>query len=102
MIVTEEDYRTEDFMKIAQSISQGLYEKGFAFVEPHQLGEVKKGEKQFTIIKNREKAIETGISLARKGDTVLVTGKGHEQSLARGTKEFPWDDYKAVVSALKS
>lgn len=102
VIVTEEDYRTEDFMKIAQAVSHGLYEQGFSFVEPHQLGEVKKGEKQFTIIKNREKAIEAGIELAKKGDTVLVTGKGHEQSLARGTKEFPWDDYKAVASALKA
>lgn len=100
VILTEEDYRTEEFTTITHAISEGLFEMRFTYVEPHQLGTVKKGEKQFTIIKNRQKAIETAIEVAKKGDVVLVTGKGHEQSLARGTKEYPWDDYKAVKSAL--
>lgn len=102
VVVTEEDYRTEDFMKIAQSISIGLYEHGFVFVEPHQMNDAEKGMKRFTIVKNREKALDLAVSLARKGDTVLVTGKGHEQSLARGTKEYPWDDYKGVELALRN
>lgn len=99
-IITEEDYRTEDFNVISHAISQGLFERGFTYVEPHQLGMAKKGDKQFTIIKNRMKAIEAAIEVAKKGDVVLITGKGHEQSLARGDKEYPWDDYKAVKKAL--
>ncbi len=102
VVVTEEDYRTEDFMNIAQAISAGLYENGFVFVEPHQMEDEGKGLKRFTIVKNREKAIDLAILLARKGDTVLVTGKGHEQSLARGKKEYPWDDYKGVELALRN
>lgn len=99
-ILTEEDYRTEDFNTITHAISQGLFEKDFTYVEPHQLGLVKKGDKQFTIIKNRMKAIGAAIDVAKKGDVIIITGKGHEQSLARGTKEYPWDDYKAVKKAL--
>jgi UDP-N-acetylmuramoyl-L-alanyl-D-glutamate--2,6-diaminopimelate ligase len=100
VILTEEDYRTEEFTDITQAISQGLFENGFTYVEPHQLGTVKKGDKQFAIIKNRQKAIDTALDIAHKDDVILITGKGHEQSLARGTKEYPWDDYKAVRKAL--
>lgn len=101
VILTEEDYRTEEFTAITHAISEGLFEMRFTYVEPHQLGTVKKGTKQFTIVKNRQKAIETALEVAKKGDVVLITGKGHEQSLARGTKEYPWDDYKAVKDALR-
>ena len=100
VILTEEDYRTEDFTDITNSVSKGLFEQGFTFVESHQFDRAKKGVKQFTIIKNRGKAIEAGIGIAKKNDVVFVTGKGHEQSLARGEKEYPWDDYKAVKRFL--
>ncbi len=99
-ILTEEDYRTEDFMKIAQMVSAGLYEKGFSYLEPDVLQQHSYEGKVFTIIKNRQKAIEFAINFARKGDIVVLTGKGHEQSLARGIKETPWDEYKATEKAL--
>lgn len=99
-IITEEDYRTEDFMKISQMVSAGLYEKGFRYLEPDVLKERTFEGKVFTIIKNRQKALECAIDIARKGDIVVLTGKGHEQSLARGTREFPWDEYKAIEKAL--
>ena len=95
-IITEEDYRTEDFMKISQMVSAGLYEKGFSYLEPDVLKERTFDGKVFTIIKNRQKAIEFAIELAQKGDVVVLTGKGHEKSLARGLKEYPWDEYKAA------
>ncbi len=101
VIITEEDYRTEDFNDIAKSISKGLFEKGFSFIESKTFGDIKKGDKQFTIVRNRQKAIDLAIATAKRGDVVFVTGKGHEQSLARGKKEYPWDDYKAVEKALK-
>ncbi|MBP9797540.1 UDP-N-acetylmuramyl-tripeptide synthetase [Candidatus Woesebacteria bacterium] len=99
-IITEEDYRTEDFMKITRMVSAGLYEKGFSYMEPDVLKERNFDGKAFTIIKNRQKAIEFAIDFAQKGDVVVLTGKGHEQSLARKLKEFPWDEYKAVERAI--
>lgn len=101
VVLTEEDYRTEDFKDIITAVSKGLFENGFTYVEPHQFGTVKKGSKQFATVKNRGKAIDLAIATAKKGDVVLVTGKGHEQSLARGDKEYPWDDYAAVKKALR-
>lgn len=100
-IITEEDYRTEDFMKISQMVSAGLYEKGFSYLEPEILRERQFEGKVFTIIKNRQKAIEFAVDIAQKGDTVVLTGKGHEQSLARGVKEFPWDEYKITEKAIE-
>ena len=32
----------------------------------------------------------------RRGDVVLSCGKGHEQSMAFGTIEYPWDDREAM------
>ena len=30
--------------------------------------------------------------MAREGDTVLLAGKGHEQSIVIGREKLPWDD----------
>jgi UDP-N-acetylmuramoyl-L-alanyl-D-glutamate--2,6-diaminopimelate ligase len=48
-------------------------------------------------IEDRREAVRTAIELARKGDTVVVTGKGSEEwiRVARG-KRIPWSD--AVVA----
>jgi UDP-N-acetylmuramoyl-L-alanyl-D-glutamate--2,6-diaminopimelate ligase len=42
----------------------------------------------------RRDAIDLAISLAKKDDIVLITGKGHERTLAFGEKEteYPWSD----------
>ena len=39
--------------------------------------------------------------LAKKGDTVLLTGKSHEQSMNYTGKEEPWSEHEAVEQALK-
>ena len=38
--------------------------------------------------------------MAQAGDLVIVTGKGHEQSMCFGTVEYPWDDREVVRKAL--
>ncbi len=82
IILTEEDYRTEDPQKICQQIAKGI-----------------KGKKYYIIL-NRQQAIEKALSLVKKGEIVLITGKGHEQSLCRGNKEYPWSDQLAVKKIL--
>jgi len=52
------------------------------------------------VINNRYQAIKKAIQIAKKNDTVIITGKGHEKSLCRGKKEYPWSDCQAVVKAL--
>ncbi len=52
---------------------------------------------------SRKDAIELAIRLARRGDLVIITGKGHEQSLSFGKskKEFKWSDQEQVEQALE-
>ncbi len=84
IIITEEDFRTEDLQKICQQISSGIKNK------------------KFQIITDRMEAITQAISIANKDDVVILTGKSHEKSLCRGKVEYPWDEYKAVEIGVKS
>lgn len=97
-ILTEEDYRTEDPEKICRQIAIGLKTKGFTLVDPAQFAD---RNKQYTVIINRNDAITRAIQVAQKGDIIVITGKGHEKSLNRKGKEYPWDDKKAVREALE-
>ncbi len=87
IILTEEDYRTERIEDICQQIMEGVKKS------------VRKSFKTF-ILYSRDDAIQKGISFAHKGDIVVITGKGHEKSLCRGSKEYPWSDHDAVKKVL--
>jgi UDP-N-acetylmuramoyl-L-alanyl-D-glutamate--2,6-diaminopimelate ligase len=50
---------------------------------------------------DRQKAISLAIKLAKKGDIVVATGKGHEKSMCFGTTEYPWSDREAIEKAIK-
>lgn len=91
LIITEEDYRTEDINSIFTEI-----EKGIKKVKKHQR------DKSYFFIPNRQDAINFACRLANKDDIVLLTGKAHEKSLARGKKEYAWDEYRALDKALKN
>ena len=84
IILTEEDYRTEDLEKICQQIASGIKSNNCQ------------------IIPDRQQAINQAIKTAKKNDTVVITGKGHEKSLCRGKIEYPWDEYEAVTKAIKN
>lgn len=99
VIVTEEDYRTEDAMTICREIAKGLENKGFKQVNYDQLHGT---EKTYSIILNREKAVRTAVRLAKPGDVVVATGKAHEKSLCRGKTEYPYSEHEAVKKALES
>lgn len=85
VIVTEEDYRTEDIDKINEAVERGFKERGFS---------------SYRMIPDRQEAIKHAIELAGKHDVVVLTGKSHEKSIARGRKEYPWDEFEAVRNAL--
>ena len=99
IILTEEDYRTEDPLAITSQIANGIEEKLFQKVDSENLGS--DSRKKFTVIIDRQKAIEKAISIAKKEDVVILTGKAHEKSLCRGKKEYPWDEKQAVLDAMK-
>lgn len=83
IILTEEDYRTENVEDIMDAIQQGI---------PADIPVAR--------YVDRGDAIRYALSIAGPGDVVIITGKGHEKSLCRGKKEFPWSDQDAVTRAL--
>ncbi len=76
-------------MQIIEDIAKGSTEAG-----------AKLGKDMFCI-EDRREAIAKGLSLAKKGDIVLITGKGSEQSMIIGGKTIPWDDRTVVREELK-
>ncbi len=87
-ILTAEDPRTESLAGILEEMAAGATSRGGSENE------------SFRRIPDRGKAIRFAMNQAREGDVVLVCGKGHEQSLCFGAKEFLWDDRIAVRAAL--
>ncbi|MDS9997678.1 UDP-N-acetylmuramoyl-L-alanyl-D-glutamate--2,6-diaminopimelate ligase [Bacillus atrophaeus] len=51
-------------------------------------------------IANREQAIFFAIANARKGDVVLIAGKGHETYQQIGTETFDFDDAEVAARAI--
>ena len=100
VILTEEDYRTENPLKICEQISLGLIKNDF---KSNKLNLIEQKDKKiYSIIINRVDAIKKAISIAKKNDIVIITGKGHEKSLCRGRIEYPWDEDKTIMDALKT
>ncbi len=85
IVLTEEDYRTEDVGIIMDAIASGI-----------------PPEKELHRYPNRKNALVFALSLAKPGDLVIATGKGHEKSLCRGRKEYPWSDQTEIRKILKN
>ena len=54
-----------------------------------------------TEIGDRAQAIRTGIAELKKGDVLLIAGKGHETGQLVAGKVLPFSDHEAVAKALK-
>ncbi len=50
----------------------------------------------FEIVPDRTAAIQHALSAAQAGDTVLVAGKGTEETIARGEQGIAWDEASVV------
>lgn len=87
-VVTDEDPRLEDPRAINEAIADGARQAG-----------ARDGE-SLLVIDDRRDAIRRAIGEARAGDIVLLAGKGHEQSIFRGTEKLPWDDRTVARESL--
>lgn len=90
VIITEDDSRDEDPELIAQGFIDGATKHGKVL-----------GKNLFKEL-NRGKAIEFAIKSARKGDVVLILGKGHEKSILRADGPHDFEDIKVAQKILKS
>lgn len=103
MIVTAEDPRNEAISDINNDILSGVTDGQFSIVTDVQKEriEFEKGKKYIFIIPDRREAISFGIQIAKKGDVVVMTGKGHEKSMNYGKGEEPWNETEIAKNALR-
>jgi UDP-N-acetylmuramoyl-L-alanyl-D-glutamate--2,6-diaminopimelate ligase len=89
IIVTNEDPYDEDPMAIIEQVAKGAEQIRINQQNPHESAVFK--------ILDRREAIRKALSFAKPGDTVVITGKGCEDSIAvKGGKKIPWDDREVV------
>ncbi len=85
VIVTSDNPRSEDPEKIALDIEVGIH---------------RAGKNNYEIVIDRESAIKKALSIAKKGDIVLLAGKGHETYQIIGDKKIYFDDREIVKNFL--
>ncbi|WP_407540033.1 UDP-N-acetylmuramoyl-L-alanyl-D-glutamate--2,6-diaminopimelate ligase [Deinococcus radiomollis] len=60
------------------------------------------GRTNFVSVPDRRQAIRAAISVARPGDTVLLAGKGPEDTLEREHETLPWNEAQEARDALNA
>jgi len=85
--ITNEDPFDEDPDEIMDQIASG--------VPAEEEG------KRYLRVTDRGDAIRLAIDQARPGDVVAILGKGHERSIAVGSRKQPWSDVEAAHRALE-
>jgi UDP-N-acetylmuramoyl-L-alanyl-D-glutamate--2,6-diaminopimelate ligase len=99
VILTSDNSRTEDPLRILQDIEQGITEVGMAKILNENA--VKKTGGGYLVIENRRQAITTAILAARPGEVVLIAGKGHEDYQIIGRQRHHFDDREEARRVLK-
>lgn len=85
-IITSDNPRTESQQQIATDIEGGLYETGC----------------NYEIIEDRRKAIAKAVSIYRKGDLILIAGKGHETYQIIGGSKTYFSDQETVRELIET
>jgi len=82
IILTDEESYNEDPDQIRQMVREGI--------------ERAHGDGKMTEIADRRDAIAKALSIAKKGDIILITGMGHEVYRIINGKKIPWNDTEVV------
>ena len=84
VVVTSDNPRTEDPMKIIDQIVDG----------------VKRVDTPYMVIENRRRAIRWAMDNAAAGDVIILAGKGHETYQEIGHEKFHLDEREEVAAHL--
>jgi len=87
VVFTDEDPRLEDPQQILTDLEGGISTKTL-------------GVNYWKITPRRE-ALRHALTVARPGDTVLLLGKGHEQTLVTSAGPQPWDEASVARELLR-
>jgi UDP-N-acetylmuramoyl-L-alanyl-D-glutamate--2,6-diaminopimelate ligase len=85
VIITSDNPRNEDPMKIISEIEVG----------------VKAKSSEYVAVSDRRQAISKAVGLAKDGDVVIIAGKGHENYQIVGENKFHFDDREVAIEALR-
>jgi len=83
-VFTSDNPRSEDPQVILQEMEEGV------------------AGNQYTTIISREEAITYAVKKARKGDVILIAGKGHETYQIIGNEVFDFDDKEIALNAINT
>ena len=83
VIITSDNPRSEDPFAIIADILEGV-------------------EAECAVTADRSRAIKQAIAAARRGDVVLIAGKGHEAYQEVGGVRHPFSDAAAAKAALRN
>lgn len=86
IFLTDEESYSEDPEQIRTEVRKGI--------------EDAKKTSKLTEIADRRDAISKALSVARSGDTVLITGMGHEKFRIVNGEKLPWNDGDVVRQIL--
>jgi UDP-N-acetylmuramoyl-L-alanyl-D-glutamate--2,6-diaminopimelate ligase len=87
IFLTDDETYKEDPATIRQAVLAGVIKAG--------------GQVKTTEVDERAAAIKQAISEAKAGDTILITGLGHQKDRNLGGKPVPWSDAEIAQKALK-
>lgn len=89
VIITEDDSRDEPLDEIMNGFIEGATKAG------------KTLDKDLFAVPDRGDAIKKAFDLAKKGDLVLILGKGHEKTILRADGPYDFEDIKVAHKLLK-
>lgn len=89
VLLTSDNPRSEDPMKILQEVEPGVREV------------MRDSPLAYEMVPDRREAIRRAIEIAQPGDLVVIAGKGHEQVQIVGADHIPFDDRAVARSALE-
>lgn len=87
-IITTEDNYSEDPQCIMSMIVEGINSTP------------KKLNQNYFVIEDRKTALQKAIAEATKGDVIVATGVGHQQTMCLGGKEIPWSEKKVLQEII--
>lgn len=88
-VITSDNPRSEDPSAIIQDIIDGVRKAGAS------------KNKDYIVEQDRKSAIIKTLELMKKGDTLLIAGKGHEDYQILPTRRIHFDDREVAREALK-
>jgi UDP-N-acetylmuramyl-tripeptide synthetase len=94
-IITADNSRSESTAAIMAQIEQGVLTTGKQALDPQAPAPV-----GYLAISNRAEAIVLALQLAKEGDIVLISGKGHENYQLSATGSIFFDDRLEAIRGL--